>query len=129
RGPGRSGGISRVPSPPKGRSIGTADFVRLEVGEDGRAVAVFQAVLRNDGSNSRLTILAEAHPVADGAPISEEDLPANFVPEVVDLALEGKRTRGRRLLAGAVAGEVTVRVAMPEAPVAVGVKLKLDESE
>jgi hypothetical protein len=127
QGPGRRQRTQSPARPPKAMSISSCEFVKLEPSENGGAAAVFRAELRNDRSDAGLTVVATPSLVADGASISNDDLPSEFVPEVIEMAMaEGEvAAKGGRLEVGTRSGEIIVRVAMPKAMAAVAVRLDL----
>lgn len=121
RGPGRPQPIPRTPSKKKNLSISPARFVHLELDEEGRRCAIFEADLQNDEVDGSLELYAEPHLVADGAVADGTDLPECFETKVIEMSLDatGNSTPGARLQVGTSSGTIRITVlSPPEAAVA-----------
>ncbi|MNG01198.1 hypothetical protein D3C84_841660 [compost metagenome] len=125
RGPGKPKPAPRVPSRKKELSISPPRFIRLEIDENNRRCAIFEADLQNDEANDFLELLAEPHLVADGAIADAEDLPAGYETEVVELTFEdtGESTTESTIRVGTESGTIRVSVLSPP-EAAVGVRLR-----
>lgn len=127
KGPGRKNGVASAKTAKKKlTAVSQPEFLRLELGQDGRPVAWFESTLTNDGSDPKLCLLAEPHLVADGGATGFDDLPDDY--RVVARSLEVVGTdcsvRGELLEVGVENGRVLVSVPMPE-DAAVGLRLRL----
>lgn len=113
----------------KGTHVTPISFRSLELGEEGAPVAVFETVLHNDGSDPTLVVTAEPFLVADGGAIRDEDLPDDFMPEVLEISLPEAGISGdnNSLRVGKAAGTIEVRVRGPK-EAAVGLKISLESS-
>lgn len=63
------------------------EFDGLTLNTDGNPIARFVAEIHNDGSDPNLYLIAEPYFVADGGPISSEDLPENYTLRIEKIAL------------------------------------------
>lgn len=132
-----SRGSARSPKPghmPARREAGIAVqrplFRGLEAGPEGQPIAIFEAELKNDGSQANLIVVVEPHLVADGAKADADDLPPEYQVRLVRLELPSASlvTSGHALKVGTHSGTLRIAVQTP-ANAAAGVKatLRLDE--
>lgn len=129
KGPGRPRPSPRPPHVKQELAISPARFLRLEIDDQNRRCAVFEADLQNDGANPMLEISAESHLVADGAVADGEDLPTGFETQVIGMSFNviGDFTPGPIIKVGAESGTISISVLSPP-EAAVGVRLRfLDE--
>lgn len=124
RGPGRPRPSPRTLSNKKSLFISPVRFVRLELDDENRRCAIFEADLQNDGMDSLLELYAEPHLVADGAAADGEDLPGSFETKVIGMSLNstGGSARGSTLKVGTESGTVRIIVLSPR-DAAIGLRL------
>lgn len=125
RGPGKPKQKPRVSTRKKELSISHPRFIRLEIDDESRRCAIFEADIQNDEADDSLELLAESHLVADGAAANGEDLPASYETKVIGMSFEdgSSSTAEPRIKVGCASG--TIRVAVLSPPeAAVGVRLR-----
>lgn len=124
KGPGRrasaGGGGKR-----KKISISPPRFIKLET-VDGQRIAVFEAELRNDGSQPDMLLRATPQLVIDGSLEDSGDLPESYEISLLDMTLRDEVAQPGGIGIGNQGGKVVCRVTMPE-DAAVGIRFSFEE--
>lgn len=124
KGPGRrasaGGGGKR-----KTISISPPRFIKLDT-LDGQRIAVFEAELRNDGSQPEMLLHATPQLVIDGSLEDSRDLPDSYGISLLDMTLRDEIAPPEGIRIGKQGGQVVCRVTMPE-DAAVGLRFSFEE--
>lgn len=125
RGPGKPKSKTRITSKKHELSISFPRFVGLEIDQEKRRCAIFEAELKNDESDMSLYLQAESHLVVDGTISDDGGLPKGYKTMVISMSLvdTGEVVNDSVIKVGIVSGIVRIVVLSPP-EAAVGVRLR-----
>lgn len=125
KGPGKPKSATRTLSKNHELSISPPQFLRLEIDQEKRRCAIFEAEFKNDGADVSLNLQAESYLVVDGAISDGGGLPTEYETMVISMSLVGTNEliNGSAIKVGIASGTVRIVVLSPP-EAAVGVRLR-----